>query len=122
MDREQALNGAVLISYTCLCRRCSYYVLCLHNPAQTHRQTFSVCHCFSIFLAVSPLRLCVLAVRPVDLFIGDCRVHGVTMGYIWTHCFGGVWCKHVCMYASKQAETLPIHLRVSSCTTRPNDA
>lgn len=64
MDREQALNGAALISYSLLYFHHSYYIITFHNPAQGDKNRF-----FSLFpllplLSTSPP--CGIAILPVD--------------------------------------------------------
>lgn len=88
MDREQALNGAALISYSLLYFHHSYYIITFHNPAQGDKNRFFPY--FPCFLSSLLLHLVVsqsfLWIQ--QLFIWDCRVLRVTIGYIWMHCFG----------------------------------
>ena len=114
MDREQALNGAALVSYTWLCFSCSNYVILFHNTEQTGKN--KLCYCSHTVHFLSPSFQRIQYLCNWDL-LSPQSDSGLYLDVVFLSCSVRMC---VCMYSSPE---LSVHFHVSSynsCPMKPN--
>lgn len=118
MDREQALNGAALISYSLLYFHHSYYIITFHNPAQGDKNRF-----FSLFPLLPlpstspPCGIAILPVDPTAIHLGLPSPQSDNRLYLDALFWGTVVCVCKCVCTCIHSEKFPVHFHVTLCNT-----